>query len=127
MQLPLPKLPVPDLRLSFEKYLRCVMPIVDAESYERTEKLVEDFIRPGGLGEMLQKKLFKIAEEKDNWVNHLKSIKTILNKNLFNFRKAYDWWLNDMYLYNKLPLPINSNPGMVFPKQYFRDEDSQLR
>jgi choline O-acetyltransferase len=41
--------------------------------------------------------------------------------------KAYDWWLDDMYMKNKLPLPINSNPGMVFPKQNFKDEDTRLR
>lgn len=29
--------------------------------------------------------------------------------------KAYDWWLHDMYLCNQDALPINSNPGMVFP------------
>ncbi|CAB3226853.1 unnamed protein product [Arctia plantaginis] len=30
-----------------------------------------------------------------------------------------DWWLNDMYLKVRLPLPINSNPGMVFPRRHF--------
>jgi hypothetical protein len=28
---------------------------------------------------------------------------------------------------NQLPLPINSNPGMVFPKEYFEDEDAYLK
>jgi hypothetical protein len=32
-----------------------------------------------------------------------------------------------MYLENKLPLPIYSNPGMVFPRQHFKDEDAELR
>lgn len=32
----------------------------------------------------------------------------------FNFQ-AYDWWLDDMYLNNPIALPINSNPGMVWP------------
>lgn len=32
-----------------------------------------------------------------------------------------------MYLLNKLALPINSNPGMVFPREHFSDEDAQLR
>ncbi|CAD0200173.1 unnamed protein product [Chrysodeixis includens] len=30
-----------------------------------------------------------------------------------------DWWLDDMYLKVRLPLPINSNPGMVFPRRHF--------
>nr|CAG4651741.1 EOG090X04D9 [Triops cancriformis] len=29
--------------------------------------------------------------------------------------RAYDWWMDDMYLKNPIPLPVNSNPGMVFP------------
>ena len=32
-----------------------------------------------------------------------------------------------MYLLNKIALPINSNPGMIFPKEDFADEDAQLR
>lgn len=41
--------------------------------------------------------------------------------------QAYDWWLEDMYLKNKAPLPINSNPGMVFPRTDFNDGDDRLR
>lgn len=83
------------------------MPIVDENIYKNTERIVNDFSKPGGVGEKLQNMLLKISEEKDNW--------------------AYDWWLDDMYLLNKLPLPINSNPGMMFAKEYFQDEDAQLR
>nr|AUJ88962.1 ChAT protein [Epiphanes senta] len=104
---PLPKLPVPDLKLSLEKYLRCVKPIVTAEAYKNTEQIINEFSKPDGLGPKLQEILIKIAEENDNW--------------------AYDWWMNEMYLSNKQPLPINSNPGMIFPKEYFPDEDAQLR
>lgn len=32
--------------------------------------------------------------------------------------QAYDWWLDDMYLNNQVALPINSNPGMVFPLRH---------
>jgi len=32
-----------------------------------------------------------------------------------------------MYLFNKIPLPINSNPGMVYPTENFADEDAYLR
>ncbi|XP_041988775.1 choline O-acetyltransferase-like isoform X2 [Aricia agestis] len=34
-----------------------------------------------------------------------------------------DWWLDDMYLKVRLPLPINSNPGMVFPRRHFAKMD----
>lgn len=33
--------------------------------------------------------------------------------------QAYNYWLNDMYMDVTLPLPINSNPGMVFPPRKF--------
>lgn len=29
--------------------------------------------------------------------------------------QAYNYWLNDMYMDIRIPLPINSNPGMVLP------------
>lgn len=41
--------------------------------------------------------------------------------------QAYDWWLDDMYLNNRNPLPINSSPGMVFPVRQFSDINEQLR
>lgn len=41
--------------------------------------------------------------------------------------QAYKWWLDDMYLLNSSALPINSNPGMVFPKTTFSDKNEQLR
>ncbi|CAF4818470.1 unnamed protein product [Pieris macdunnoughi] len=51
----------------------------------------------------------------------------------FNFRRhettttirttVTDWWLDDMYLKVRLPLPINSSPGMVFPRKHFAKID----
>ena len=32
-----------------------------------------------------------------------------------------------MYLYNMLPLPINSNPGWVFPKQTFECLEDMIK
>lgn len=32
-----------------------------------------------------------------------------------------------MYMMNKLALPINSNPGMIFPTENFINEDAQLK
>ena len=39
---------------------------------------------------------------------------------------AYRFWLEDMYLNNPVALPVNSNPGWVFPRQNFRSPDSDL-
>ncbi|XP_077870512.1 choline O-acetyltransferase-like [Saccoglossus kowalevskii] len=106
-QKPLPKLPVPPLNATLEKYLQILKPILSVEQYENSRKIVEEFGRAGGEGERLQQKLLEYAETKRNWV--------------------YDWWLDDMYLRNPLPLPISSNPGMVFPKQPFHDQAGQLK
>ena len=35
--------------------------------------------------------------------------------------QAYDMWLKDMYMRNPLALPVNSNPGMVFPRALTAD------
>jgi len=42
-----------------------------------------------------------------------------------NVIKAYDWWLNDMYMDNPIPLPVNSNPGMVFPPRQIPKNDPE--
>ena len=104
---PLPKLPVPELSSTLDKYLRCIMPIVSDDDYERTKAIVDKFGEEGGVGQRLQAILEQQASEKENW--------------------AYDWWLDDMYLLNKAPLPINSNPAMVFPKETLRGEYGHLR
>ncbi|CAH1795027.1 unnamed protein product [Owenia fusiformis] len=104
---PLPKLPVPRLHDTIGRYLLAIQPLVSDEQYDKTAKLCRDFLESGGLGEELQEKLLDIADESDNWV--------------------YQFWLDDMYMKPRLSLPVNSNPGMVFPKQYFEDQDAQLR
>lgn len=60
---------MPDLKLTLEKYLRCVMPIVSEEAYQITERLVNEFGATGGVGERLQAILLDIAEKKENWVS----------------------------------------------------------
>ncbi|CAC5389476.1 CHAT [Mytilus coruscus] len=107
LQKPLPKLPVPDLSRTLEKYIEIIQPILTPSQYAKTKDIVRDFGKLGGEGEFLQTKLKEYSETKDNW--------------------AYNWWLDDMYMKVRLPLPISSNPGMVFPKQHFVDRAQQLR
>lgn len=104
---PLPKLPLPELNSTLEKYLRCVKPIISESAYINTEKIIKEFAKPGGDGEKLQKMLITAAVEKDNW--------------------AYDWWIHDFYMLNKQALPQNSNPGMVFPQENFTDKEAHLK
>jgi len=68
VQKPLPKLPIPELTETLDKYLLCIRPIVSSDQYERTRQLVDEFQKPGGTGEQLQKRLLEYAETTDNWV-----------------------------------------------------------
>uniref|UniRef100_A0A8C5AVN0 Choline O-acetyltransferase n=1 Tax=Gadus morhua TaxID=8049 RepID=A0A8C5AVN0_GADMO len=103
----LPKLPVPALGDTLDLYLRTLRPLLTEEQYQETLKIVTTFGAPGGLGELLQRRLLERSENRANWV--------------------YDYWLNDMYLANRMALPINSSPVMVFPPQHFRAPIDSLR
>ncbi|CDQ70020.1 unnamed protein product [Oncorhynchus mykiss] len=103
----LPKVPVPPLKQTLDMYLNCMKHLVKEEQYQKTKAIVVKFGEPGGTGELLQKKLLERSEKTYNWV--------------------YDYWLEDMYLNQRLALPVNSNPAMVFPKQNFKDRKDSLR
>jgi hypothetical protein len=57
-------------------------------------------------------------DEKENKMN---------TRTIFSCIQAVDWWLEDMYLANPLPLPINSNPAFVLPQQHFINTNAYLR
>nr|XP_046258920.1 choline O-acetyltransferase isoform X2 [Scatophagus argus] len=103
----LPKLPLPALKDTLDMYLRCMKHLLTEEQFNKTQTIVEQFGAPGGVGELLHSKLTERREKKANWV--------------------YDYWLNDMYLNNRLALPVNSSPAMVFPQQNFRAPIDSLR
>uniref|UniRef100_A0A182F6G1 Choline O-acetyltransferase n=1 Tax=Anopheles albimanus TaxID=7167 RepID=A0A182F6G1_ANOAL len=93
----LPKVPVPTVEQTMAEYLRVLQPIVTAQQHERTKTIVKQF--SATIAPALQEYLLQKRESEDNW--------------------AYYYWLNDMYMDNPLPLPINSNPGMVLPPRKF--------
>ena len=64
----LPPLPVPPLQQTMEKYLLAIKPLVDEEDFDYTKDLVEDFLKPGGDGEVLHNKLLQRAKMEKNWV-----------------------------------------------------------
>ncbi|XP_061796068.1 choline O-acetyltransferase [Nerophis lumbriciformis] len=103
----LPKLPLPALKDTLDTYLRCVKHLLTAEQFETTQEAVKHFGTPGGVGELLNRKLMERREKEANWV--------------------YDYWLNDMYLNNRLALPVNSSPALVFPSQNFSAPIDSLR
>lgn len=67
-QTQLPKLPVPTLAETSSKYLRSVEPFLTKTQLASTKAIVEEFARPGGQGEVLQKRLEAFALGKDNWL-----------------------------------------------------------
>ncbi|XP_055033062.2 choline O-acetyltransferase isoform X1 [Misgurnus anguillicaudatus] len=102
----LPKVPVPDLQYTLNMYLRSVKHLVSEKQFWKTRATVETFGKRGGLGERLQKQLLERRDATENWV--------------------YDYWLDDMYLRNRLSLPVNSSPALVFPRQSFTNHEEFL-
>ncbi|KAH0623451.1 hypothetical protein JD844_006212, partial [Phrynosoma platyrhinos] len=103
----LPKLPVPPLQQTLHMYLQCMKHLVPEEQYKKTKAIVEQFGAAGGPGELLQQKLLERREKTNNWV--------------------LNYWLDDMYLNNRLALPVNSSPAIIFARQQFQDANDQLR
>uniref|UniRef100_A0A8C9MI91 Choline O-acetyltransferase n=1 Tax=Serinus canaria TaxID=9135 RepID=A0A8C9MI91_SERCA len=102
-----PKLPVPPLQQTLRMYLQCMKHLVPEEQFKKTKAIVEKFGIAGGLGESLQKMLEERSEKTINWV--------------------FNYWLDDMYLNNRLALPVNSSPAIIFARQHFKDANDQLR
>ncbi|XP_069194964.1 carnitine O-acetyltransferase isoform X1 [Procambarus clarkii] len=102
----LPRLPVPPLEDTLNKYLRTVKPLVTNEEFQITEDIVKKFSAPEGVGVQLQKKLLERARTTENWLS--------------------DWWINAAYLDCRGPVVVWSSPGLVFPLQEFKTLDDQL-
>ncbi|XP_040176665.1 choline O-acetyltransferase [Rana temporaria] len=103
----LPKLPVPPLQQTMDTYLKCMKHLVSEEQYKKSKAVVEKFVMPEGLGEMLQQKLLERREKTENWI--------------------HEYWLADMYLNNRLPLPVHSSPAVIFARHNFQDSNDHLR
>lgn len=100
----LPRLPVPELNLTCQRYLKALQPLLSKNDYLKTKEAVENFGRNDGI--LLQDMLKK---------------KNNLNKNTSYITK--DWF--NMYLSDRTPLPINYNPLLVF-KQFDNAYNNQL-
>ncbi|XP_050391317.1 carnitine O-palmitoyltransferase 1, liver isoform isoform X1 [Patella vulgata] len=86
-QASLPKLPVPSVEGTMERYLLSVRPLLDDEKYNRMEKLANEFKE--GLGNKLQRYLTLKSWWAANYVS--------------------DWWEEYVYLRGRAPIMINSN------------------
>ncbi|KAM7305637.1 sulfhydryl oxidase 1 isoform X2 [Ixodes scapularis] len=124
--------PVPALATTLQRYLDSLVAVVSPAQLEATRRIVRDFAgssaeqgpprddgegaasapaagatKTAPLGPLLQEKLRLFASSRDNWVTEL--------------------WLDDMYLNNDQPLPVNSSPFCLLPKQNFRTSAEQAR
>ncbi|KAL0638143.1 Carnitine O-acetyltransferase mitochondrial [Maublancomyces gigas] len=66
----LPRLVVPTLQETADRYIKSVHPLISASELEATESAVTEFLKPGGVGEALQNKLLARAADPNvkNWI-----------------------------------------------------------
>ncbi|KAG5668795.1 hypothetical protein PVAND_016721 [Polypedilum vanderplanki] len=83
----LPRLSVPPLKDTINRYLRSVRPIYDDETYNRIAQEAQDF--QNGIGKKLQRYLILKSWWATNYVS--------------------DWWEEFIYLKSSTPLMVNSN------------------
>lgn len=101
----LPRLPIPKLELTCERYLAAQMPLLIDEAFRKTKDNVDQFCK--ATGRSLQEQL--IAKDKKN--KHTSYI-------------SEPWF--DMYLKDRKSLPINYNPMMVFINDPRKEYNKQL-
>lgn len=101
----LPRLPVPELAKTCERYLNAQRPLLDEASFRKTETIVKRFLSEEGA--QLQKEL-KDHDAKNKHTSYI----------------SEPWF--DMYLRDRAPLPINYNPLLVFVDDPLKQYNSQL-
>ncbi|TYZ58890.1 hypothetical protein PybrP1_008179 [[Pythium] brassicae (nom. inval.)] len=79
----LPRLPVPALRDTLERYVASLAPFLSESELAASRALAEDFAKPGGEGEALQRVLLQRAKELPNWLE--------------------EWWEYAAYLSDRTP------------------------
>lgn len=82
----LPRLPVPTLEETSRRYLKSVHPLLNKTEFEHTKQAVQDFVKPGSIGEQLQTRLQARREDPKhrNWI--------------------YEWWNDAAYLSYRDPV-----------------------
>ena len=82
----LPRLPVPALEETATRYLASLEPLLSKEKLDASKAAVQEFIKPGGLGQKLQERLVAKREnpKQKNWI--------------------YEWWNDAAYLTYRDPV-----------------------
>lgn len=101
----LPRLPIPKLELTCERYLAAQRPLLIDESFRKTESNVNRFANTTG------KQLQQYLKEYDNAHKHTSYIS--------------EMWF-DMYLKDRQPLPLNYNPILVMHNNENEAMNNQL-
>ncbi|CAG8739221.1 12807_t:CDS:2, partial [Acaulospora morrowiae] len=103
----LPKLPVPSLEETIAKYLKSLRPLLSDADFARNESYAKDFLRPNGLGQLLQQRLLDVDRiAPHNWLDDT-------------------WWIKKAYLEWRVSVAVNSNWYFLFiddantPREYF--------
>lgn len=104
-QASLPRLPIPLLEKSCERYLTALRPIVNEDTFKRTEGIVNKF--RSKVGYELQQKL----KDHDSANKHTSYI-------------SKPWF--EMYLRDRAPLPLNYNPVLVWKNDHRPEYNTQL-
>lgn len=101
----LPRLPIPELQKTCQRYLAAVVPILTPDNLSRTKSIVSEFSAGAG------QKLHELLQQTD-----------ASNKNTSYISQP--WF--DMYLSDRSPLPLNYNPLLVMKPDIKSDYNKQL-
>ncbi|CAN8023276.1 unnamed protein product [Ixodes persulcatus] len=101
----LPTLPVVPLQEMLRRYMDFVEPFLVAQEVDELRKVVQDFGKPGGDGEILHKLLVKRVSRNPNWFSEISLAK---------------------FLKSRLPMSSTS-VAMCLPKNKFSSKKDQLR
>ncbi|CCF57524.1 hypothetical protein KAFR_0C05330 [Kazachstania africana CBS 2517] len=67
-QAQLPSLPIPDLKVTLNKYLKTIEPFINSsEELEQQKLLIQNFLQ--GMGPILQNRLIQFSNDKRNWLS----------------------------------------------------------
>nr|XP_019008930.1 carnitine O-acetyltransferase [Kwoniella pini CBS 10737]OCF47711.1 carnitine O-acetyltransferase [Kwoniella pini CBS 10737] len=64
----LPKLPIPPLKETLNKYLISLKELQTNEEHLKTKEIIKEFLKPNGEGEKWQKKLKEYSKDKDSYI-----------------------------------------------------------
>eukprot|EP00039_Didymoeca_costata_P028328 m.20685 g.20685 ORF g.20685 m.20685 type:complete len:657 (-) comp6920_c0_seq1:151-2121(-) len=101
----LPKLPLPKLEDTLKRYLDSAKPVIDEETYKKTEGIVNEFLN--GEGKALHEQLDKLDKNKYAKSSYI----------------SEPWF--DMYLKNRSSLPINLNPQLTWRDDPSNEKNDQ--